>query len=169
MRLRAQRCHVVGAVFNWAPLSQSQCHRPNHALKERIQVHYIALYFTGEFSFSTLKCHLSFGFTVLREKHSPTLENHNGGTFPRPGMFAMFCSVCHCCCGTRGTWCSMKDQLIDAGTQVLCPWRTLKMLFSCAASQGLCCITSVRCMCPMDMWFHDQTLWQWVKWVVTMV
>ena len=59
------------------------CHRPNHALKERIQVHYVALYFTGEFSISTLKCHLSFGFTVPREKHSPTLENHNGGTHSR--------------------------------------------------------------------------------------
>ena len=54
---------------------------------------HIVLYFTGEFSFSTLKCHLSFDFTVPREKHSPTMENHNDGTLPRPGMFAMFCSV----------------------------------------------------------------------------
>ena len=107
--------------FQLSALSQSPCHRPNHALKERIQIHYVALYFTGEFSFLTLKCHLSFGFTDPREKHSPTLDNHNGGTLPRPGMFVMFCSVCHSCSGTRGTWCSMKDQLNDAGTQVLCP------------------------------------------------
>ena len=104
--------------------------------KERIQVHYIALCFTGQFSFSTLKCHLNFGFTVPKEKHSPTLENHNGGTLPRPGIdFCKVLQCCHCCCGTRDTWCSMKDQLNDAGIQMLCPWRTLKMLFSCAASQ----------------------------------
>ena len=156
--LRGQSCFQLSAV---EPITLSQ---PNHARKECIQVHYIAFNFTGEFSFSTLKCHLSFGFTVPSEKHSSTLENHNGGTLPRPGIDVCNTLQCgHCCCGTRGTWCSVKDQLNDAGTQVLCRWRTLKMLFSCAASQykGLC--TSVRCMCPLDMlWFHDHILWQWV-------
>ena len=90
---RAQNLKLVLVVFLELQSEGRQCHRPNHDLKERIQVHYIALYFTGEFLFSTLKCHLSFGFTVPRKKDSPTLENHNGGTIPRPGMFAMFCSV----------------------------------------------------------------------------
>ena len=76
----------LSELFSIERRGANKCHRPNHARKERIQVHYIALYFTEEFPFSTLKCHLSFGFTVPREKHSPILENHNGGTLPRPGI-----------------------------------------------------------------------------------
>ena len=101
-------------------------------------------------------------------------ESQRWNTLPRPGMFAMFCSVAiivaaHVVLGVAWRISSMMQRPRCSVLEEL--WKCCSHVQR-ASTRGyvavLRCIVDKWSMCPLDMlWLHDQILWHWVKWVVT--